>query len=83
MELLVPLFFLWPLWTALGTCRPVTTEKLPFHTCRGEAHPRTVFRSVTLATDALREGFLTMKAGMMGCWNFVLKVCISCLVLAL
>lgn len=19
----------------LGTCRPVTTEKLPFHTCRG------------------------------------------------
>ena len=35
LELLVPLFFLWPLCTILGTCRPVTTEKLPFHTCRG------------------------------------------------
>lgn len=32
----MPLFFLWPLCTTLGTCRPVTTEKLPFHTCRGQ-----------------------------------------------
>lgn len=34
LELLVLLFFLCPLCTTLGTCRPVTTEKLPFHTCR-------------------------------------------------
>lgn len=27
--------------------------------------------------------FLTMKAGITGCWNLVLKVCINCLVLAL
>lgn len=27
--------------------------------------------------------FLTMKAGITGCWNLVLKVCISCLGLAL
>lgn len=36
LELLVLLFFLCPLCTTLGTCRPVTTEKLPFHTCRGQ-----------------------------------------------
>lgn len=31
---------------------------------------------------ASEERFLTMKAGITGCWNLVLKVCISCLVLA-
>lgn len=32
LELLV-LFLRWLLCTTLGTCRPVTTEKLPFQTC--------------------------------------------------
>lgn len=94
LELLV-LFLLWLLCTTLGTCRPVTTEKLPFHTCgEHKCHPEPAHKSLPPGGCAVpsmwEEGgrdrtvlFLTMKAGITGCWNLVLKVCISCLVLAL
>lgn len=45
LELLV-LFLLWLLCTTLGTCRPVTTEKLPFHTCgEHKHHPESAHKS--------------------------------------
>lgn len=84
LELLVLLFFLCPLCTTLGTCRPVTTEKLPFHTCRGQRIVVRTFKETKRqkqCDETTRT--LTMNAGMTGCWNLVLNECISCLVLAL
>lgn len=85
LELLVLLFFLCPLCTTLGTCRPDTTEKLPFHTCRrqrivGNEKKKKMKRKMQWDKTGR---ILTMNAGMTGCWNLVLKECISCLVLAL
>lgn len=58
--------------------------------CCAQAPPVPSMFAQPLPTRADGDGggvrallLLTMKAGITGCWNFVLKVCISCLVLAL
>lgn len=54
---------------------------------QGAAHDQSILRprknNISKKSGFEKEAFLTMKAGITGCWNFVLKVCISCLVLAL
>lgn len=64
LELLV-LFLLWLLCTTLGTCRPVTTEKLPFHTC-GEHndHPESAHKALSsYACSAFHVGVVRTPGG--------------------
>lgn len=86
----------WRHFTALGTCKPEETWKLPHQTCghrstaglelRGNWHG--AGGGLNPPTDSPRGAArpclpLTVKAGSTGCVNLALKVWSSCLVLAL
>lgn len=92
LELLVALPRFCRQRTALGTCRPVVTWKLPHHTWRVEdrkTQPGVPAPKDRPSTPLSPRGpssccsRLTVKAGSRGCVNLALKVCSSCLVRAL